>query len=147
MFDNVIREDLLRDALTPPAAEAEYNYEGWRSSVTTYPTFPSSKSDCSDRRCYLEVFDLMPRLHARLGTQSHLHAHRRDIINNKALYQARSERRTPPVHPVKEVLGQDVVPGEYLRPGFFQSRAKRRDVTHPAGQIGRGSGWRWISRS
>ena len=27
MFDNVIREDLLREALTPPAAEAEYNYE------------------------------------------------------------------------------------------------------------------------
>ena len=27
MFDNVIREDLLRDALTPPAAEAGFNYE------------------------------------------------------------------------------------------------------------------------
>jgi len=27
MFDNVIREDLLREALTPPAAEAGYNYE------------------------------------------------------------------------------------------------------------------------
>ena len=27
MFDNVIREDLLREALTPPVAEAEYNYE------------------------------------------------------------------------------------------------------------------------
>ena len=27
MFDNAIREDLLRDALTPPAAEAESNYE------------------------------------------------------------------------------------------------------------------------
>lgn len=27
MFDNVIREDLLREALTPPAAEAESNYE------------------------------------------------------------------------------------------------------------------------
>ena len=27
MFDNVIREDLLREALTPPAAEAGFNYE------------------------------------------------------------------------------------------------------------------------
>jgi endoribonuclease Dicer len=27
MFDNVIREDLLREALTPPAAGAESNYE------------------------------------------------------------------------------------------------------------------------
>lgn len=27
MFDNVIREDLLREALTPPSAETEYNYE------------------------------------------------------------------------------------------------------------------------
>ena len=27
MFDNVIREDLLREALTPPGAEAEFNYE------------------------------------------------------------------------------------------------------------------------
>jgi len=27
MFDNVIREDLLRVALTPPVAEAECNYE------------------------------------------------------------------------------------------------------------------------
>ena len=27
MFDNVVREDLLREALTPPAAGAESNYE------------------------------------------------------------------------------------------------------------------------
>jgi len=27
MFDNVIREDLLREALTPSAAEAESSYE------------------------------------------------------------------------------------------------------------------------
>lgn len=27
MFDNLIREDLLREALTPPAAEAGFNYE------------------------------------------------------------------------------------------------------------------------
>jgi len=27
MFDNVIREDLLREALTPLAAEAGFNYE------------------------------------------------------------------------------------------------------------------------
>lgn len=27
MFDNVIREDLLREALTPPAADAGFNYE------------------------------------------------------------------------------------------------------------------------
>ena len=27
MFDNVIREDLLREALTPPAAGVEFNYE------------------------------------------------------------------------------------------------------------------------
>jgi len=27
MFDNAIREDLLREALTPPVAEAGYNYE------------------------------------------------------------------------------------------------------------------------
>ena len=27
MFDNVIREDLLREALTPPVAGAESNYE------------------------------------------------------------------------------------------------------------------------
>jgi len=27
MFDNVIREGLLREALTPPAAEAGFNYE------------------------------------------------------------------------------------------------------------------------
>ena len=27
MFDNVIPEDLLREALTPPAAEVESNYE------------------------------------------------------------------------------------------------------------------------
>ena len=27
MFDNIIREDLLREALTPPAAGVESNYE------------------------------------------------------------------------------------------------------------------------
>ena len=27
MFDNIIREDLLREALTPPGAEAECSYE------------------------------------------------------------------------------------------------------------------------
>lgn len=27
MFENIIREDLLREALTPPGAEAECNYE------------------------------------------------------------------------------------------------------------------------
>lgn len=27
MFSNAIREDLLREALTPRGAEAEYNYE------------------------------------------------------------------------------------------------------------------------
>lgn len=27
MFDNIIREDLLQEALTPPGAEAECNYE------------------------------------------------------------------------------------------------------------------------
>jgi endoribonuclease Dicer len=27
MFDNIIQEDLLREALTPPGAEAECNYE------------------------------------------------------------------------------------------------------------------------
>lgn len=41
MFDNVIREDLLREALTPPAAEAGFNYERLEILGNVRPTFLS----------------------------------------------------------------------------------------------------------
>jgi len=43
MFDNVIREDLLREALTPPAAEAEYSYERLEILGNDRSTFLSFK--------------------------------------------------------------------------------------------------------
>jgi len=43
MFDNVIREDLLREALTPPGAEAEFNYERLEILGNDGPTFLLSK--------------------------------------------------------------------------------------------------------
>ena len=43
MFDNVIREDLLRDALTPPAAEAGFNYERLEILGEYMSTFLSSR--------------------------------------------------------------------------------------------------------
>lgn len=46
MFDNAIREDLLRDALTPPAAEAESNYERLEILGNDRSEFlPSMRSD------------------------------------------------------------------------------------------------------
>ena len=39
MFYNVIREDLLREALTPPAAEAESDYERLEILGTNRSTF------------------------------------------------------------------------------------------------------------
>jgi len=43
MFDNVIREDLLREALTPPTAEAESNYERLEILGNDRSTFFTSK--------------------------------------------------------------------------------------------------------
>lgn len=40
MFDNVIREDLLREALTPPAAETGYSYERLEILGNVDPAFP-----------------------------------------------------------------------------------------------------------
>jgi capsid protein len=42
MFDNVIREDLLRGALTPPGAEVEFNYERLELLGINVPTFSYS---------------------------------------------------------------------------------------------------------
>jgi hypothetical protein len=48
MFDNVIREDLLREALTPLAAEAGFNYERLEILGDDRSTFlPSRRSDLS----------------------------------------------------------------------------------------------------
>lgn len=44
MFDNVIREDLLREALTPPGAEAECSYERAEILGNDTTTFLLSKS-------------------------------------------------------------------------------------------------------
>lgn len=46
MFDNVFREDLLKDALTPPAAEVGYNYERLEilgDDMSTFSSFKQSK--------------------------------------------------------------------------------------------------------
>lgn len=43
MFNNVIREDLLREALTPPAAEAGLNYERLEILGNDRSTFSPSK--------------------------------------------------------------------------------------------------------
>jgi len=43
MFDNLIREDLLREALTPSAAEAESNYERLEILGNDRSTFLTSK--------------------------------------------------------------------------------------------------------
>ena len=45
MFDNVIREDLLREALTPPGAEAESNYERLEILGNEIFTFLPSKKE------------------------------------------------------------------------------------------------------
>ena len=46
MFDNVLREDLLREALTPPAAETDSNYERLEILGTDrFPFFAFKRSD------------------------------------------------------------------------------------------------------
>jgi endoribonuclease Dicer len=46
MFDHVIREDLLREALTPPSAETKFNYERLEILGNDRSTFrPSKESD------------------------------------------------------------------------------------------------------
>ena len=46
MFDNVVREDLLREALTPPGAEAESNYERLETLGNDRSTFlPFNRSE------------------------------------------------------------------------------------------------------
>jgi endoribonuclease Dicer len=122
MFDNIIREDLLREALTPPGAEAEYNYE--RLEIlgndnhfpTIQVTLPMRIGDAILKyliSCHVFMHDF--------GDQSHLHASRRDIINNKALYQ----------HAVNVELPQFILSKRFSAKSWYPASISVRDSSNP----------------